>query len=66
MNMIGRFILLCDTEHFDCAKEAVQFLLENPEHKETMYSQTDGNGTISVMMFAKRLKKSISVRQVRP
>lgn len=63
--MIGRFIFLCDTEHFDVAYDAARYLLENPEHKEVATtSKTDGNP--DVMMFAKRLKKSISVRQVKP
>jgi hypothetical protein len=66
ISMIGRFILHCDTEYFDLAKEAVEFLMENPQHRETMYSQTDGSGGIDVQVFAKRLKGSITVRQVRP
>lgn len=64
--MIGRFIFLCDTEHFDVACDAAIYLLENPEHKDAVTSQTDGNGNSRVAMFAKRLKKSISVRQVKP
>lgn len=64
--MIGRFIIECDTEHFDMAREAITFLMENPEHPETLYSQTDGEGTFQVKMHAKRLKKSIRVRQVLP
>ena len=64
--MIGRFIFLCDTELFDVACESAKYLLENPEHKDVFTTQTDGDGKSGVTMFAKRLKKSISVRQVRP
>lgn len=62
--MIGRFIFLCDTEYFDVACDAAKYLLENPEHKDVATTQT--GGAQDVMMFAKRLKKSISVRQVKP
>ena len=66
-DMIGRFILLCDTEHFDVAREAAVYLMEHPEHKEAVISQSDGSGApASVAMFVKRLKKSITVRQIRP
>ena len=65
--MIGRFILLCDTEHFDVARDAAVYLMEHPEHSSVVTSQTDGNGgPAKVSMFAKRLKKSITVRQIRP
>lgn len=64
--MIGRFIFLCDPEHFALACDAAEYLLENPEHKDAVTSQTDGTGKPLAAMFAKRLKKSISVRQVRP
>jgi hypothetical protein len=62
--MIGRFIFLCDTEHFDVAFDAAKYLLENPEHKDAVTSHR--SGVRDVAMYAKRLKKSISVRQVRP
>lgn len=64
--MIGRFIFLCDTDHFDVACDAAKYLLDNPEHKDVAATQTDGDGGNGVTMFAKRLKGSISVRQVRP
>lgn len=64
--MIGRFIFHCDPEHFDVAEDAAKYLMENPEHRDVVTSQTDGDGKIQVAMFAKRLKKSITVRQVRP
>lgn len=63
--MIGRFIFLCDTEHFDVACEAAKFLLESPADNQTIVtSKTDGNP--EVWMFAKRLVKSIRVQQVKP
>jgi predicted choloylglycine hydrolase len=64
--MIGRFIILCDPQYFDLAKEAIEFLQEHPEHSSTMISQTDGNGNFYAAVFANRNKKSIRVRQVKP
>lgn len=64
--MIGRFIIECDPEHFDVAKDAILYLQGNREHNEVMTSGEDVSGTISVAMHAKRLKKSIRVRQVKP
>lgn len=64
--MIGRFILECDTDHFDLAGETAKALLEAPQEKTMAMSQTDGDGGNAVMMFATRLKKSIRIRQVRP
>jgi len=63
--MIGRFIIECDPEHFDVAKDALVFLQEHPEDRQVMTtSKIDGNP--EVHMYAMRLKKSIRVRQVRP
>lgn len=63
--MIGRFIFLCDTEHFDVACDAAQYLIEHPEDNKVMTtSKVDGNP--EVWMSGKRLKKSIRVQQVRP
>lgn len=64
--MIGRFIIECDPEHFDVACEAAKFLFENPRETNSMTSQTDGDGGNEVRMFAKRLKKSIHIKQVHP
>lgn len=64
--MIGRFIFMCDADHFDVAVEAAKYLLENPDHKDAITTQMDGDGGNRVAMFAKRLKKSISVRQIHP
>lgn len=64
--MIGRFIILCDPEHFDAARDAVVALQEHPNEREIMISVVYGPKDFEVRMFAKRLKKSISVRQVKP
>jgi hypothetical protein len=64
--MIGHFIFLCDTEYFEVACDAAKYLLENPGQKDVATSQSDGDGGNLVMMFAKRLKKSIRVQQVKP
>ena len=62
--MIGRFIIECDPEHFDVAKDAIVFLQENPtdQYILTIYGDND----MQVHMSATRLKKSIRVKQVRP
>lgn len=62
--MIGRFILECDPEHFDIAKQAVEFLQQNPEQTDVL--STSHGQRKDVQMFATRLKKSIRVRQVKP
>jgi predicted choloylglycine hydrolase len=64
--MIGRFIIECDPQYFDLAKDAIEFLQEHPEHSSTMISQTDGHGNFHASVFANRNKKSIRVRQVKP
>jgi hypothetical protein len=62
--MIGRFIFECETENLNVAGKAVQWLQEFPDSNEVVISQGEGDAT--VWMFAKRLKKSIRVQQVRP
>jgi hypothetical protein len=57
---VVRCILLCDEENLIVAGRAVQFLLHNPERKDAWLAYG------KVEMHAKRLAKSISVRQVRP
>jgi hypothetical protein len=64
--MIVRMIFEGDIENFEVAADAAEYLLENPEHKDVVTSQIDGNGKLEISMHAKRLKKSIRVRQVRP
>lgn len=63
---VGRFIFLCEPEHFDVACAAARHLLENPGQKDVVTTQTEGFGKSGATMFATRLKKSISVRQVKP
>lgn len=60
--MIGRFIIECDPEHLDVAKQAIVFLQENPE-QPNVFSKAPHK---DVQVVAVRLKKSIRVRQVRP
>lgn len=62
--MIGRFIFECETENLIAAGKAVKWLQERPDSKEVMITQAEGDE--GVMMFAKRLKKSIRVQQVKP
>lgn len=62
--MIGKFIFICDLENVIVAGKAVKWLQARPDDKEVMISQGEGDDT--VMMFAKRLKRSIRVQQVKP
>lgn len=64
--MIGRFIIECDPKYLDLAREAIEFLQENPQHPSTLISQTDGEGKFLASVFANRNKKSIRARQVKP
>jgi hypothetical protein len=60
----GRFIFECSLENIVIAGKAVTWLQGRPDSKEVMISQGEGDDV--VMMFAKRLKKSIRVQQVKP
>ena len=62
--MTGRFIFECETENLIVAGKAVKWLQARPESKNVMISQ--GEGDSEIIMFAKRLKKSIRVQQVKP
>lgn len=62
--MIGRFIFECETENLIVAGKAIKLLQARPESKHVMLSQ--GEGDSEIIMFAKRLKKSIRVQQVKP
>jgi hypothetical protein len=62
--VIGRFIIECDPEHLDVAKRAIVFLQVHTEQNEVL--STSHGMDKDVQMFAKRMKRSISVRQVRP
>lgn len=61
--MIGRFIFICDHENLICANRAAVSLLKQPAERELMVAYGDNQ---KVWMFAKRLKKSIRVQQVKP
>jgi len=62
--MIGRFIFECDPDNLIVANKAARALLNRPGERDVMIMQGDGDD--EVMMFAKRLKKSIRVQQVKP
>ena len=62
--MIGRFIFLCDLDNIIVAGKAVKALVNHPESKDIVISQ--GEGDSEIRMYAKRLKKSFSVRQIKP
>ena len=58
--MIGRFIIEGDPACFEVAKQAIEWLHENPDQPNVL-STGAGFSVIAV-----RLKKSIRVRQVTP
>lgn len=58
--MIGRFIIEGDPKCFNTAKQAIEFLEENPDEPNVLSS---GYG---YTVMAVRLKKSIRIRQVKP
>lgn len=62
--MFGKFIIECDTEYFNDAVDAAKDMIL---HKETEMMNTVeyGDGTV-VRMWCRRLKRSISVKQVKP
>jgi hypothetical protein len=60
---IGRFIFVCDPQNFIVAGKAVKALQERGS-KDIMIAQ--GEGVAEVKMYARRLKKSIRVQQVKP
>jgi len=62
--MFGKFIIECDTEYFGDATDAAKEMILHKE-KEMMTTVEYGDGT-TVRMFCRRLKRSISVRQVKP
>lgn len=62
--MIGRFIFLCEPENFIVAGKAIKLLQNRPASKDVWISQGEGDNEVS--MYAKRLKGSIRVQQVKP
>jgi hypothetical protein len=62
--MIGRYIFICDPLFLRFAEEAAIDLQNQPDEKS---AYVFGNmGDVSISMFAKRLKRSIRVQQVKP
>lgn len=59
--MIGRFIIECDPQHLEVAKQAIVYLQNHAETDDVL-----STGDSGAQMFATRLKKSIRVLQVKP
>lgn len=64
MNGFGKFIFECNTDYFDDAVFAAKELIGSSERSALFTSKCDGHP--EVHMFARRLKRSISVKQVKP
>lgn len=62
--MFGKFIFECDSEYFDDAVDAARQMLHGAE-KQCMTTAQYSDGS-EVHMFCRRLKRSISVKQVKP
>ncbi|RZN19503.1 hypothetical protein [Bradyrhizobium sp. Leo121] len=62
--MIGRFIIECDPDYFEDAVHAARELFYS-DNREGLITAKYGDRK-EVHMFAKRLKKSIRVQQVKP
>lgn len=62
--MFGKFIFHCDLDNIILAKKAVQALEKYPDSKDILISA--GEGRDEVQMYARRAKRSISVKQVKP
>ncbi|TWA89554.1 hypothetical protein [Bradyrhizobium stylosanthis] len=60
----GKFIFECDTDNFDDAVFAARELMESSEKSCMITSKVDGRP--AVCMFGRKLKRSISVKQVKP
>ncbi len=62
-----RCILHCDDENLILASRAVQYMLQKPEKRDALLIYgVDENAENRIEMYAKRLKKSIRVQQVKP
>lgn len=59
----GKFIFRCDEENIVLAGRAAQHLLRDPSKKDVWMAYGDN---CEVEMYAERLKRSISVKQVKP
>jgi hypothetical protein len=62
--MFGKFILECDPEFFDDAVLAAREMLDC-EQNSMISTAKYPNGT-EVHMFIRRLKRSISIKQIKP
>lgn len=62
--MFGKFIFQCDLDNIILAKKAVQALARHPDSKDIIISA--GEGGDEVAMYARRLKRSVSVKQIKP
>ena len=63
--MFGKFIFECDEDNIALAMRAAKNLINRPHDRECLVSFGETNRT-EVEMFARKLKRSISVKQVRP
>jgi hypothetical protein len=59
----GKFIFKCDEENIVLAGRAAKHLMRDPSKSDCWMSYGE-NGEIE--MYAERLKRSISVKQVKP
>jgi len=62
--MFGKFIFECDLDNVIVAGKAVRALAKHPDSKDIIISQGDGDSEIR--MYARRLKRSVSVKQIKP
>ena len=60
----GKFIFECEFDNIIVAGKAVKALEKYPDCKDIVISQ--GEGDDEIRMYARRLKRSISVKQVSP
>lgn len=63
--MFGKFIFECDEDNIVLAMRAAKNLINRPGERECLILFGETART-EVEMFARRLKRSISVKQVKP
>lgn len=63
--MFGKFIFECDEDNIVLAMRAAKNLINRPSERECLVSFGE-TSRVEVEMFARRLKRSISVKQVKP
>jgi hypothetical protein len=59
----GKFIFRCDEENIVLAGRCAQHLLRNKDKKDCWMAYGDDE---AIQMYGERLKRSISVKQVKP